>query len=154
MADLQVLVENFTVISFGLMAGIYFVFSNTIMKALSNVEENQAAQTMSQINSCILNPIFFLLFWGSAAGSCIVVFLSFHNDFSLAVLVGAVIFLIGSTVVTLVVNVPLNNRLQTAVLNSVSMLDVWPKYMNSWNSWNNVRTVSSGLAFILLVISI
>ena len=47
-----------------IMTGIYFIFSCTVMPALRQSE--QGAETMVRINKAILNPLFYLCFFGSA----------------------------------------------------------------------------------------
>ncbi len=56
----------FAAVSTGLLAGIYFIFSNTVMPALAGMAITSAAEVMQRINRLILNPPFLVLFMGSA----------------------------------------------------------------------------------------
>lgn len=47
-----------------LSSGLYFVFSNTIMKALSDSNQEIATLTMRKINKVIQNSIFLFVFLG------------------------------------------------------------------------------------------
>ena len=45
-------------------AGITFIFSNTIMRALGRRGDASGAATMVEINEVILNPVFYAVFLG------------------------------------------------------------------------------------------
>lgn len=152
MIDLQVFMESFTAISFGLMAGIYFIFSNTVMKSLASVSDAHAAIVMVKINNAILNPAFFLLFWGSGITACLTIMNFLARDIPLIKIIGATVFLIGSNLVTLVINVPLNKKLASNVYTNNSMDEFWNSYLKNWTRWNHVRTFCASLGFMLVVI--
>jgi uncharacterized membrane protein len=127
----------------GAMAGLFFVFSNTIMKALSRLPAEQGMAAMQFINVVILNPVFMLFFLGTSL-LCLV--LALHAVFrwqgtvSLWLLVGSVLYLAGSFGVTAVFNVPLNNVLAAAPASAAAK--AWPAYVGPWLVWNHVRTIT------------
>ena len=45
-----------------IISGIFFSFSNTIMKALAKRASNNGRQVMNEINCVIINPVFMLFF--------------------------------------------------------------------------------------------
>src|SRR5215831_19362148 len=47
----------------GLVAGIFFAFSNFVMKALARVPPAQGVAAMQSINVVVLNKWFFVVFW-------------------------------------------------------------------------------------------
>jgi uncharacterized membrane protein len=51
----------------GLMAGIFFAFSAFVMKALSRLPASEGMAAMQAINVAILNPLFFVVFFGTLA---------------------------------------------------------------------------------------
>jgi hypothetical protein len=51
----------------GLMAGLFFVFSVAIMTALARLMPHEGVAAMQHINAVILNPLFALAFFGTAA---------------------------------------------------------------------------------------
>lgn len=153
MDELQYLVQVYTTISFGLMAGIYFIFSNTIMRALSNIPAVQASEAMVKINREILNPFFFVLFWGSCIGACFTIVTFISKGTSTLMLIAATIFLMGSTLVTLLINVPLNEKLAAMVYLNDNVMEFWKVYRKNWTRWNHVRTLCASIGFFLLVSS-
>lgn len=124
------------------MTGIYFIFSNTVMKALAG--QKQGAQTMIAINRVILNPWFYLLFFGSAVAALFWL-LTGHLISQIA----AVVFLLGTTAVTAFKNVPLNNQLLAAENNPHIL---WQTYQKQWGWWNLVRTWSAAVSGGLLLL--
>jgi uncharacterized membrane protein len=138
----------------GLMAGIYFTFSNTIMGSLRAQPAPQGIATMQSINEVILNPLFLLLFAGSALTcTALAVTAKFSGEPYAVWRIGAAsVFVIGSFVVTMAFNVPLNDSLAAVNPNSEHGAAVWDDYLSKWVVWNHVRTVTSALAAIALTV--
>ncbi|MDT0593726.1 DUF1772 domain-containing protein [Glaciecola petra] len=125
------------------MIGLYFIFSNTIMHALSSVDNG--AEVMVIINKKILNPLFLGCFFLSGVGSLSLFFLS-----SGLTSAAGIVFFIGTVAVTVVFNVPLNDKLKDAQKTEIK--GVWKDYLSKWVVWNHVRTgcgVVSGLLLCL-----
>jgi uncharacterized membrane protein len=144
------------VIGCTMMAGLYFAFSNTIMPSLEKLEPSQGILAMQTINRIILNPLFLLLFVGSAAACVMLVVFSFGKLPTLnaiLLIAGAAIYILGSPIVTAVFNVPLNDNLAALVPNAAGSPDLWAAYLKNWTSWNHARTVMSVAATLLLLIS-
>ena len=55
-----------------MIAGLFYAFSTFIMQALGRLPTAAGAAAMQSINATILNPLFFALFFGTAAASLIV----------------------------------------------------------------------------------
>ena len=154
MVELQSVLKILTVTSFGLMAGIYFIFSNTIMNTFAEIPAKQAAETMTEINRVILNPFFFILFWGSGVGACFVLANFILKGESLTLALGSLIFLTGSVFVTLLVNVPLNKKLESIVCSNKNVVDFWKIYLIKWARWNHVRTICTSIGFVFYLTDI
>ncbi len=139
-----------------MMAGLYFVFSSAIMPALSKLEPSQGILTMQAINRTILNPLFLLLFVGTAALCVLLLVFSLGKlpaPNAILLIVGAVVYLAGSLIVTAVVNVPLNDGLAVLAPNAAGSADRWSNYLKNWTAWNHVRTIASVMATLLLLIA-
>jgi len=54
----------------GLMAGLFFVFSVSVMKALGQMRPHEGMKAMQLINRTILNSVFLATFFGTAI-SCL-----------------------------------------------------------------------------------
>jgi uncharacterized membrane protein len=141
----------------GLMAGIFFAFSNFLMKALLSLPTESGVRTMQSITAFLQNPVFLALFLGTNLASAILVVTAVFRltepgvEFQLA---GGLLCLVGTFAVTLLVNVPLNNRLTHIHPASDEMTRFWPNYVSRWSKWNHVRTITAMAATALLVVAI
>lgn len=126
-----------------IMIGLYFIFSNTIMSVLSKIDNG--ADLMILINRKILNPLFLGCFFISGVGSLSLFFVS-----SGATAASSIVFFIGTVAVTVVFNVPLNDRLKDASKSELSA--VWKEYLSKWVFWNHVRTICGITSGLLLCV--
>lgn len=136
------LFESLIQFSMIIMAGLYFIFSNTVMPSLGKFESG--ADVMVQINKVILNPVFMAVFWISGLGSLHLVIVAEGLLF-----ISGLVFLVGTTLVTMVRNVPFNNQLKDA---GTERKQVWQRYLDKWVFWNHVRTVAATGSGLLLVV--
>lgn len=135
----------------GLNAGLFFIFSNTLMRSFDRLPAAGAVAAMNSINRVILNPLFFLVFFGTAL-LCLVLLVGRLD--SPLVVAGSLFYLIGSIGVTMVCNVPLNDRLAKVSPNAGDMESQWQDYRGPWTRWNHVRTVACLLALAAFVTEI
>ena len=91
-----------------LVGGIFLAFSNFVMKALFRIPAPSGIGAMQAINVTVLNPLFLVLFFGTAAACVLLIFYSIEEPIRL---LGAALYLIGTVGVTMVFNVPRNNAL-------------------------------------------
>lgn len=128
------------------MAGLFYTFSFSVMEALDRQSEAQATKTMQSINETILNPAFFVLFFGTAAAcaawivAALVSWERFGNGFFVC---GGVVYLLGSLAVTMGINVPMNNALAALSPESEAAKSYWSHYVTRWTRWNHLRFWSS-----------
>jgi uncharacterized membrane protein len=135
-----------------IVGGIFYAFSSFVMRALARLVPLHGAQAMQMINVVVITPSFMTVFMGTAALSIVLVAaLALAGGHANAVLLVAASasYVLGCFGVTLVFNVPLNNRL--AALDGAPAADYWPKYVAPWVRWNTVRTVASLLSSGLFV---
>ena len=130
----------------GIVGGVFFAFSTFVMKALAQLPASQGIAAMQRINIVVLNPLFLGVFMGTAvlAAICVVAALfPWSATKSVLLLVAGLSYLIGSFGVTVVFNVPRNERLARLEAESRAAADYWPIYVREWLLWNHVRTVAS-----------
>lgn len=137
------------IISSGLMAGIYGAFSMFIMRSLATLDPLPAAKAMNAINTVIVKTLFLPLFFGSVVLYCVALIDASINPFegSVALLaLAAAVYIVGMFVVTVMCNVPMNNKLQTLADNHEQLTAYWPHYLKYWTRLNHVRTICCLLA--------
>jgi uncharacterized membrane protein len=54
-----------------------------------------------------------------------------------------VLYLLGSILVTIAFNVPLNRALAAVNPDSTEGAGMWTRYLSVWTTWNHVRAVAS-----------
>jgi len=69
-------------------------------------------------------------------------------------LAGSSLYLIGAVGVTMVFNVPLNNRLSVLDPDTAEAATYWLTYLSEWVRWNHVRTIATVMAAALLILAI
>jgi uncharacterized membrane protein len=65
------------------------------------------------------------------------------------------LYLGGTIAVTMLCNVPLNNRLARVEPESDEGALLWQRYLSDWTAWNHVRTIASlaaSAAFIMALV--
>ena len=143
----------------GLIGGVFFAFSALVMKALGRLPPAGGIAAMQSINVAVLNPVFFGAFFGTAI-LCILLAIAAIIRWSAPgacyLLAGSLLYLVGTILVTMVRNVPLNNRLASVKADSAAGKSVWTEYLSNWTTWNHVRTAASLAAsacFIMALVS-
>jgi len=150
----------FACIGAGLIGGVFFAFSNFVMKALAGAAAHQGVAAMQRINVLVLNPLFLGAFLGTAllGLACVTIAAFAWTTPKSFLLVGSgLTYVIGSFGVTMGFNVPRNERLARLKPDSPEAATYWPVYVREWLFWNHVRTVASlasaALAAIALKVS-
>ncbi|WP_211483113.1 DUF1772 domain-containing protein [Fodinibius roseus] len=138
----------------GLMAGLFFIFSTCVMKALEGLRPPEGITAMQSINRTIKNPLFALVFWGTPV-ACLLLMIStlFHWQGlpSIFLLAGGVCYLAGGLLVTLIIHVPMNNKLATLHRDAPNAANFWANYVSRWTRWNHLRTVMTLIALTLFL---
>ncbi len=135
-----------------LVAGIFFTFSNFVMAALEDLPYRAGISAMQSINSVVLNPLFLGLFFGVAVlvlALAALPLLDWEQSYSLLILSGAGCYFIGTFIVTIAGNVPLNKKLEHVSVEDTTAAEAWSEYLIKWNRWNNLRTLSALISTIL-----
>jgi uncharacterized membrane protein len=143
------LVTLATALGCGVLGGVFFAFSNFIMKALSRVPAAEGIRVMQSINVTVLNKWFLGVFLGTAAGCVLTVVLSvaaWHAPSSALRLGGGISYLVGSLGVTRAFNIPRNEVFVRADPDSATAAELWSRYLAEWTAWNHVRAIASVVA--------
>jgi uncharacterized membrane protein len=147
----------FSAIGCGLLAGIYFAFSTFVMTALARIGPVQGVAAMNAINIEIVKSLFMPFFLGTTLTSAALVvaaFLRWGEAGAIAMLAGGIVYVLGMFVVTMLLNVPLNDALAASDPSSAEGDALWARYLRDWTFWNHVRTLASAAASVLFTIAI
>ncbi|MEO3807710.1 anthrone oxygenase family protein [Sphaerisporangium sp. B11E5] len=148
MSPLQTAVLLAAVVTTGLTAGLFAVFAHAVMPAFARSSDRVLVEGMQNINRTILNPLFMICFLGPIP-LLIAAVAVLWGDPSLPWLIAALVLYVGSFIVTIAGNVPLNNRLdQAGDPDRVPDLGaVRRAFEPRWVTLNLVRTIGHTLAF-------
>ncbi|WP_445628248.1 anthrone oxygenase family protein [Nostoc sp. DSM 114167] len=142
-----------TALGCGLVAGVFFAFSTFVMNALARLQPKEGIIAMQSINISAINPLFMLALFGTAV-ACIFLAISsvlkWHQPGAAYLLIGSLLYLIGTVLVTIAFNVPLNDALAIAKPDSTEGANLWARYLTNWTFWNHVRTIAALAAALVL----
>jgi len=140
--------------------GMMYVFSTFVMRGLDRTGPIDAITAMRGINAeANANPVFLLGFFGATILALVVgaiAVVQLNQPGSWWVLIGAIFGIVGA-MITVIFNVPLNNRLDTVNPDGLSMADAardWQAYFSTWTAWNHARTVTSFVGATLMLVGL
>ncbi|UGU16795.1 DUF1772 domain-containing protein [Sinomicrobium kalidii] len=140
-----------------LMAGLFYTFSVAVNRGLGRLGDREFVMTMQHINSEILNPFFYLGFFGAPLLLLLAAFMHSEGGGTsfVLLLVATVLYFTGVFGVTVAKNVPMNNKLAELTPETASEEEISGARMafeKPWLRWNHIRTVASGLTVVLVFI--
>jgi uncharacterized membrane protein len=141
----------------GLIAGVFFAFSTFVMPALARLHSTQGITAMQSINITAIDPLFMLALFGTAIACLFIVIfalLHWHRSGTIYLSIGSLLYLVGTILVTMLGNVPLNNALAIVDPKSTEGATLWAKYLTDWTFWNHVRTLAALAASAIFIVSL
>ena len=141
----------------GLIAGVFFAFSSFVMKALARLQPAQGVGAMQAINVAAVTPAFMAALFGTAvACGVLAVWALFAWDerFAPYLLVGSLLYLVGTIVLTIAYHVPRNDALARVEPHSADAESHWTRYLSGWTAWNHVRAAAALAAAATLTIAL
>ena len=114
-----------------LVAGVFYAFSTFVMAGLGRILPEQGISAMQSINVTVLNPAFFLAFFGTAALCLALVaaaWIDWDRPGSGLILAASLLYLVGCIGVTMFANVPLNDALAAVQPGTPEAAILWTRY--------------------------
>ena len=136
----------------GIFAGVFALYSNAVMPGLKETNDRTFVGAFQQIDTAIINPLFLGTFMGALVVTGIAVALHLGKDFRsvLPWIVVAFVLYLAVVIITLAVNVPLNDDIKAAgAPDSIADLALVRDQFNEarWVGWNHFRAVATTAAF-------
>eukprot|EP00903_Cladosiphon_okamuranus_P001066 g1064.t1 len=133
--------------------GVFLAFSDFIMRALSQTSGTGGLEAMQSINQQVFRWVFMSLFLGMAPVSLVlagVAWTHLNMPGAVLLLLSGLLYLAGCLAVTIVCNVPMNERLAALKASDEAASAYWTGiYLPRWTFWNTVRTAACILAAAL-----
>jgi uncharacterized membrane protein len=138
-------------ITTGLMAGLYYAYACSVMLGLGRTDDRTFVSAMQQINVAIINPWFFVSFFGALVFTALAAVLHLRGEWQAVLpwIAAALVLYVATLVITIGFNVPLNNDLAAAgdPDRSADLAAVRERFEATWVRWNIARAVASTAAF-------
>ena len=129
-----------------LVAGIFLSFSDFTMRSLRLAAPEAGTQAMQILNREVFRSILIVLLIGMSGISTVIGLVAFIwppvAGYAL-VMFGSLSYVIGVFGVTMLGNVPKNQKLAAMPDGSAEAQAYWPTYYTGWMFWNHVRTFFS-----------
>jgi len=143
----------------GLTAGLCFTWSNAVTPGIGRLDDFNFLQSFQSMNRAIVNRSFLIVFFSPAILLLVNAFLFKNASQSTFVffLIAAILFFVGVGLVTIIKNVPLNEIVDSTVLETATkaeLADLRKTFEQPWNRWHMVRTVCSFTSFSLLLMGL
>jgi uncharacterized membrane protein len=140
------------VITMGLMAGIFQLYSHTVMRGLAHTDDKTFVSAFREMDRAIMNPLFLVTFLGPFGFTALTTALSLGSGSRslLPWLAAALVLYLVVIIITSQVNVPLNNAIKAATDPDAGAVRV-SFGEGRWTRWNHVRSVLCTGAFVCLV---
>ena len=129
-----------------LVAGVFLSFSDFTMRSLRLAMPEAGTQAMQILNREVLRSVFIVLLVGMGPVATVIAGLAFiwpPSVGAMLIVVGSLSYVFGVFGVTLLGNVPKNQKLAAMPDGSIEAQNYWPTYYTGWMFWNHVRGVFS-----------
>lgn len=151
MITLKSFILYIAVLLSGLSAGLFYAWAVSVIPGTQRISDTSYLESMQAINRAILNPAFYLVFMGPVIALSISTFQhrGTGSPFWL-LLTAALLYLLGTFGVTILGNVPLNDKLDLLSLADLSPVKATAfrlTYERQWNQLHFFRTLASIAAF-------
>lgn len=135
----------------GAIFGFFYAWICSTMWGLDALDPKTAIAAMQAMNASVRNAFFAPAFFGTPVVLGLTALVARHEGHRWGPFAAAaVIYLTGGLILTISINVPMNEAL---ALQSPATLDeatqIWADYSPRWQAWNIARTVASGTALLL-----
>lgn len=134
------------VLGAGIVGGVFYAFSSFVMPGLQRLPDAQGVAAMQEINVTAEHPAFMVAFMGTTV-LCLYLgvrgIVGWGDTRATLLVAGSALFLVGSFLLTVVHNVPLNNELADVQPHAANAAAHWQEYLDKWNWANHVRGAAS-----------
>ena len=136
-------------VAMGLMAGVFWIYSNATMPGLRRTDDRTFVGAFQAIDRAIINPVFLPTFFGALLLTGVAGALSASDGDVVPWTIAAFLLYLPVIVITMQVNVPRNNEIKAAT--DPDLAAVRSRFDEArWVRWNNVRAIATTAALACL----
>ena len=144
-----------------LVTGFVFTYAVVVMPGFAKLDDREFIHAFQVTDGVIQNnqPLFMLAWVGSivsVVATMILGFIELHGIERWTVIAIGFVYLMGVQGITILIHLPLNNRLQRLEIDEMdpeSLSKERNKFETRWNYFNNIRTlIASAVSFSLMLL--
>ena len=155
---LETIVISVLIILTGL-SGLCFTWTNAITPGIGRLDDPGYLMSFQQMNRTIINPLFFLVFFGPFILGliCLYWFKGSPGTLMWLLVLATAVYFFGVVLVTIFGNVPLNEMLDKVDLNMASpekLGQLRESFELKWNRLHLIRTITSVISFLFLLLAL
>ena len=143
-----------------LVAGLLFAFAAVVMPGIRSLDDEGFLRAFQVIDRVIQNnqPLFIFVWVGSVLAliaAAVLGMWALNGADRLLVIGAALLYLVGVQMPTVVINIPLNTKVQNLDLDSMNETTrtrAREAFEPRWNQWNAIRTACASVVSILLML--
>lgn len=133
--------------------GFFYAWVCSTMWGLDAADPRIAINAMQAMNASVRNAVFAPAFFGTPfalAIAAVLLVIRRQRTSAAAFALGAVVYFCFGLLLTMNVNVPMNEALASirAPDDIKAAGAIWRAYSGEWQFWNQARTIASGIAFV------
>lgn len=136
----------------GAIFGFFYAWVCSTMWGLDQAAPDVAIAAMQAMNASVRNGVFFPAFFLTPVALLATAFIAWKSAYARAAVLFAcagLLYLGGGLILTASVNVPMNEALALVDPAVEEAARIWAEYSETWQFWNLVRTVVSGVTLLL-----
>jgi len=126
------------------MAGLFYAYSCSVNPGLGRLSDAGYLSAMQSINITAVRAPLMLAMFGTALVSVVLIVFAVRGwgqSFAIPLLLGSVLYLLGSIVTTMVFHVPMNDALAALDPTAASSAQPWADYLSRWSAGNQIRWI-------------
>jgi uncharacterized membrane protein len=136
--------------------GFFYAWICSTMWGLDAADPRIAIEAMQAMNGSVRNAVFAPAFFGTPIALGVTAFMLRRarcNKSSLLFSLSAGIYLFFGLILTMAINVPMNEALGAlSVPQDINQArEIWVEYSGPWQFWNQTRTAASGISFLFAI---
>jgi len=145
----------------GIVSGIFFAFSDFIMRSFATAPPSSGIDAMTEINRKVYRSVFLHGIWSVALLSIAMIYAGLtriNNPESIWLILGGSSYLLGVMCVSILFNIPMNHKLDSLASTFEDPANpraqkYWSSYLTQWTYWNHVRSATAVLSTLCFLIA-
>ena len=132
-----------------LVGGVFQSFSDFVIRGLAQGSPASGVESMQGLNRTVFRSLFLTTFFALVPATVAMTYVALSQFEGVAqrlIVFGTTAYIVLVFIVTIIGNVPMNEKLAKLSATSAEAAQYWEIYVRNWTRWNHVRTIGSVVA--------